>query len=82
MNKTTFNGKEEFDITKIKKNDILNTFSKEKYLALNNDFIISTKSLRVKRICSVVLDINLISREGKNIANKDHWKKTLMRCRS
>lgn len=82
MEKTSFDGKEEFDVSLIKKNDILKTFSKEKYLALNNIFIISTKTLRVKRICQIILDINHISRDGENITNKNHWKKALKRCRS
>ena len=82
IEKTSFEGKEDFDISLIKRKDILKTFSDDKYLALNNSFIISTKTLKVKRITSIIIDVNKIAREGKKIANKNHWNKTLKRCRS
>lgn len=79
---TCFEGKEDFELSEVKRKDLINDFDDNKYVVLDKVRILSLKNVEVIELSKILLSIANVTRNGKVIANRAYWKHDLKRSRS
>lgn len=71
---------EEFNLSRLKRLNVITTFDDDKFLVLNNKKVFDLRKNKVIYINSIIANIKVITNKNSIIARRSHYKKILRRC--